>query len=45
MKELLIVLGVIGAAVVALFVLFFTVNPWAKKSANGEVQSKMQEFP
>ncbi len=44
-KISIIVESILAAGVVALFVLFFTVNPWAKKSANGEVEAQGELLP
>ena len=44
-KISIIVESVLGAAVIALFVLFFTVNPWAKKPANGDVEATGELLP
>ena len=41
----IIVESILGAAVVALFILFFTVNPWAKKSSNNEVEAQGELLP
>ena len=38
-KISIIVESILAAAVVALFILFFTFNPWAKKPANHEVEA------
>ena len=44
-KTSIIVESILGAAVVALFILFFTVNPWAKKSSNNEVEAQGELLP
>ena len=44
-KTSIIVDSILGAAVVALFILFFTVNPWAKKPANSEVEAQGELMP
>ena len=44
-KISIIVESILGAAVIALFVLFFTVNPWAKKPADGEVEAQGELLP
>lgn len=44
-KTSIIVESILGAAVVALFILFFTVNPWAKKPANNEVEAAGELLP
>ena len=44
-KIQLILFNVLAAAVVALFVLFFTYNPHAKKPANGEVEASGELMP
>jgi len=44
-KISIIVESILGAAVVALFVLFFTVNPWEKKPAVQEVQAQGELMP
>ena len=44
-KISIIVESILAAGVVALFVLFFTVNPWAKKPANGEVEAQGELLP
>lgn len=44
-KISIIVESVLGAAVIALFVLFFTVNPWAKKPANGDAEAMGELLP
>ena len=44
-KIQIIVSSVLGAAVVALFVLFFTVTPGARKSASQEVQAAGELLP
>ena len=44
-KVSIIVESILGAAVVALFILFFTVNPWAKKPANAEVEAQGELLP
>ena len=44
-KVSIIVESILGAAVVALFILFFTVNPWAKKSSNNEVEAQGELLP
>lgn len=44
-KTSIIVESILGAAVVALFILFFTVNPWAKKSSNSEVEAQGELLP
>lgn len=44
-KISIIVESILGAAVVALFILFFTVNPWAKKSANADVEAAGETMP
>ena len=44
-KISIIVESILAAGVVALFVLFFTVNPWAKKPANGEVEVQGELLP
>lgn len=40
-KISIIVESVLAAGIVALFILFFTVNPWAKKSADVEAQGEL----
>jgi outer membrane protein len=44
-KISIIVESILGAAVVALFVLFFTVNTWEKKPAVQEVQAQGELMP
>ena len=44
-KTSIIVESILGAAVVAQFILFFTVNPWAKKSSNNEVEAQGELLP
>lgn len=44
-KISIIIESVLGAAVVALFVLFFTFNPWAKKPATQEVAAQGELLP
>lgn len=44
-KTSIIVESILGAAVIALFILFFTVNPWAKKSSNNEVEAQGELLP
>ena len=44
-KTSIIVESILGAAVVALFILFFTVNPWAKKSSNNKVEAQGELLP
>lgn len=44
-KTSIIVESILGAAVVALFILFFTYNPWAKKPANNEVEAAGELLP
>ena len=44
-KTSIIVESILGAAVVALFILFFTVNPWAKKSSNNGVEAQGELLP
>ena len=44
-KISIIVESILGAAVVALFVLFFTYNPWAKKPAAQEVEAQGELLP
>ena len=44
-KISIIVESILAAGIVALFVLFFTVNPWAKKPANGEVEAQGELLP
>lgn len=44
-KTSIIVESILGAAVVAMFILFFTVNPWAKKSSNNEVEAQGELLP
>lgn len=40
-KISIIVESVLAAGIVALFILFFTVNPWARKSADVEAQGEL----
>lgn len=44
-KTSIIIESILGAAVVALFILFFTVNPWAKKSSSNEVEAQGELLP
>ena len=44
-KISIIVESILAAAVVALFILFFTFNPWAKKPANHEVEAAGELLP
>ena len=44
-KISIIVESILAAAVAALFVLFFTVNPWAKKSETAEVEAQGELLP
>lgn len=44
-KISIIVESVLAAGIVALFVLFFTVNPWAKKTSNNEVEAQGELLP
>ena len=44
-KISIIVESVLAAGIVALFILFFTVNPWAKKQANAEVEAAGELMP
>jgi len=44
-KISIIVESILAAAVVALFVLFFTFNPWAKKPATAEVEAQGELLP
>ena len=44
-KISIIVESVLAAGIVALFILFFTVNPWAKKPANAEVEAAGELMP
>lgn len=44
-KISIIVESILAAAVVALFILFFTFNPWAKKPANREVEAAGELLP
>ena len=44
-KVSIIVESILGAAVVALFILFFTVNPRAKKPATAEVEAQGELMP
>lgn len=37
--------SILAAGIVALFILFFTVNPWAKKPANNEVEAAGELLP
>ena len=44
-KISIIVESILAAGIVALFVLFFTVNPWAKKPATDEVAAQGELMP
>ena len=44
-KISIIVESIFAAGIVALFILFFTVNPWAKKPANNEVEAAGELLP
>ena len=44
-KASIIVESILAAAVVALFILFFTYNPWAKKTANADVEAQGELLP
>ena len=44
-KVSIIVESILAAAVVALFILFFTYNPWAKKTANADVEAQGELLP
>ena len=44
-KVSIIVESILAAGVVALFVLFFTFNPWAKKPVNAEVEAQGELLP
>ena len=44
-KISIIVESILAAGIVALFILFFTVNPWAKKPANNEVEAAGELLP
>ena len=44
-KISIIVESILAAGIVALFILFFTVNPWAKKPANNEVEAAGELMP
>ncbi len=44
-KVSIIVESILAAAVVALFILFFTYNPWAKKAANADVEAQGELLP
>ena len=44
-KISIIVESILAAAIVALFILFFTFNPWAKKSANADVEAQGELMP
>jgi len=44
-KISIIVESVLAAGIVALFILFFTVNPWAKKPASTEVEAAGELMP
>ena len=44
-KISIIVESILAACVVALFILFFTYNPWAKKPANNEVEAAGELLP
>ena len=44
-KISIIVESILAAGVAALFILFFTYNPWSKKSANAEVEAQGDLLP
>ena len=44
-KISIIVESILAAGIVALFILFFTVNPWAKKPSNNEVEAAGELLP
>ena len=44
-KISIIVESILAAGIVALFILFFTVNPWAKKPSNNEVEAAGELMP
>ena len=44
-KVSIIVESILAAGVVALFILFFTYNPWAKKTANADVEAQGELLP
>ena len=37
--------SILATAVVALFILFFTFNPWAKKGSNADVEAQGEKLP